>query len=223
MLDLISIHIPKTAGTSFYAILKQVYGEELSAPFRRRDILNRRNNEYFDANTLPPHIRILHGHFYYSEIANLHRTDRSKLVCWLREPVERLISNYLFFKAGLENPERNPEQYELNKHRLNESLLEYAERLENRNRISEFLHGSNLEDFFFCGRMSHYEEDIRHLGRQLGWPPNLPIPTLNRGAKQSHSTTTLSTKVLYQLEEWNSEDLALYRRFLANIDRSTVV
>lgn len=223
MLDLISIHIPKTAGTSFYAILKEVYGERLSIPYRRRDIIGNLTDGDFSVNTLPPHVRVLHGHFHYAEIATWHSTENPKLICWIREPIERLLSNYRFFMEGLQNPERNQEQFELNKHRINESLLEYAERLENRNRISQFLRGSKLEDFFFCGRMSHFEEDVRQLGRQLGWPPNLPIPTLNRSVKQSHPTTSLSTKVLRQLEEWNSEDLALYRRFLMNIDRSTVV
>lgn len=221
MLELISLHIPKTAGTSFYHLLKQVYGEQLSLSYRRRDILTNLSNGDFTTDTLAPRIRVLHGHFHYSEIAALHSAKEAKLICWIREPLDRLVSNYRFFKAGLENPERNPEQYKLNKHRLNESLLEYAERLENRNRISQFLAGSRIDDFFFWGRMSHFTEDVLHLSRQLAWPTNLQIPTLNQSTKQDNPITALSAEEICQLEEWNSADLVLYRRVLANIRSSS--
>ena len=37
MIELISIHVPKTGGQSFYQVLKQVYGDRLSISYRRRD------------------------------------------------------------------------------------------------------------------------------------------------------------------------------------------
>ncbi|MFT6020599.1 MAG: hypothetical protein ACI9CQ_003405, partial [Saprospiraceae bacterium] len=88
MLDLISIHIPKTGGTSFYQILQQVYGEELSISYRRKDYNEVIQRGLDLAKTINEEIKIFHGHLCYEELRTIHQNSNAKVICWLRDPVE---------------------------------------------------------------------------------------------------------------------------------------
>jgi hypothetical protein len=201
MVKLISIHIPKTAGTSFYNILQQVYGQALSPSLRRKDLPG------FPKN-IHPAWEVLHGHFTFEEVRPLFERDQPKVICWLRDPAERVFSNYRFFIRGLQQPDRNPQQYELNKHRMGETLQEYAALEENRNRMSKFLYGIQPEDIFFCGCLENFAEDLTRLGQLLDWPP-IEIPRLN--AQSQEPLSAADRELLYKL---NAEDLELYQRIL---------
>jgi hypothetical protein len=217
MLELISIHIPKTAGTTFHAILRQVYGQEVVSPaYRRRDITPHLVDGKFSQG-LPYGLQVLHGHFYFKELQGLQHQTGAKVICWVRDPIQRVISNYRFFIAGLDNPDRNPRQYELNKHRKGESLLTYAERSENRNRMSDFIEGINLEDIFFCGVMEQFEQEVHRLGQMLGWP-TFAISILNQGASMNKDGE-IPLAVLQQIEIWNAADIALYDHIIQSQDR----
>ncbi|MEO1516251.1 MAG: sulfotransferase family 2 domain-containing protein [Bacteroidota bacterium] len=210
MIELLSIHIPKTGGTSFYHLLQEVYGNSLSISYKRRDYKRALRECGSLERALPAGLRVLHGHLYYRELAALHRRDRPKVICWLRHPVDRVVSNFRFFKAGLRQPDRNRANYEQNKHRIDESLLEYARMAENCNRMSDFLDGLALEDLFFIGFLEQFEEDVRQLGRLLAWPPT-DVPQLNRGEpKSSHQRLTRAE--WQELAKLNSQDMALYRK-----------
>ncbi|MEM1319711.1 MAG: sulfotransferase family 2 domain-containing protein [Bacteroidota bacterium] len=203
MIELISIHLPKTGGTSFYHILQQVYGEQLSISYKRRDLRTTLEQYPSFADSLPQHISVLHGHFYYKEIQ--HLAPEARLICWLRDPVQRVISNYRFFKAGLDNPSRNPASYALNKHRRGESLLDYARLAENQNRMSSFLDGLDLAQCFFVGLLENFAADVDRLSKLLDWP-EVVVPQLN----QSKNMTSIDTSTLRQLAEWNAKDCELY-------------
>jgi hypothetical protein len=207
-LKLISIHIPKTAGTSFYHILQQVYGPELSVSFKRRDIVPLLRKGELTKRDLSPSIQVIHGHFYYQEIARLHRATDAKVICWLREPVDRLLSNYHFFKAGLLDPERNPVQFAKNKHRIGETILEFARLPENQNRMHSFLAGLPLDDLFFCGFLGNFAADVNRLGNLLDWPP-VRIEKLNQNSTIKRPDIDSGLRV--QLEKLNQKDIKLYQ------------
>jgi hypothetical protein len=208
MISLLSIHIPKTAGTSFYNVLQAVYGSALSPSLRRKDI----STLLMEAGKQGiPHaldaFSIWHGHFRYLEVKGWHVQTAAPVITWLRHPIDRIHSNYLFFQSRLQNPEINPEVYALNKHRLGESLLDYAALPENQNRISWFLEGITPEEFLFIGIMEQFDIDLQRLGHLLKWPRVPPADRLNISeiAKQSLSSQTVAL-----LEKWNEKDLEWY-------------
>ena len=112
MEKIFSIHIPKTAGTFFGQILKSVnpdilffnYGSNSSATRlyvngKLKDPPNGETYETFYFKIIQEKdkgISIMHGHIWKKEFygANLD----AKLICWLREPAQRLFSHYEFFK-----------------------------------------------------------------------------------------------------------------------------
>lgn len=210
MIELISIHIPKTAGTSFYHILRQVYGGHLSISYKRRDFKKAVETYGSFEKSLTNEIKVLHGHFHYSEIRDLHRSQQPKIICWLRDPVDRVVSNYRFFIDGLNNPDRNPRNYTLNKHRLNETLDTYASLPENQNRMSTFLKGIQPEDLFFVGLLETFETDLKLLGQKLNWP-TIQVPQLNT-ANQPKIDIPEST--IRKIKTWNYKDQQLYEKII---------
>lgn len=207
MISLISIHIPKTAGTSFYRVMQEVYGPALSPSLRRKDIPSLLDAK---AQRVPHALEsysIWHGHFRYLEIKDWHIRSAAPVITWLRHPIDRIQSNYLFFQSRLQNPEINPEVYELNKHRLGESLLDYAALPENQNRISWFLEGLSPEAFLFIGIMEQFDTDLQRLGHLLKWPR---IPSADRLNAGTVPKEPVSARTMAWLEKWNEQDLHWY-------------
>ncbi|MEN8223765.1 MAG: sulfotransferase family 2 domain-containing protein [Bacteroidota bacterium] len=166
---LVSLHIPKTAGTSFRNILKEVYGEEHVARIDIRSQVEL-NEEVFTGSKLKRGIHVLHGHFSCKHLTNNFDISRkAPFITWIREPAERVISNYYYLEKVLIN-EVNEEAKGLNiLSKMQKSLIEYASAEANRNRISKFLHGMAPEEFYFIGLTEHYKEDLEQLSDMLGW------------------------------------------------------
>lgn len=200
-----SIHIPKTAGTSFYSILTH-HEKSVSPHLKRRDV---KDHQGLDSWI---NFRVIHGHYHYSECAP-YITDDDLIIVWVRDPVKRVISNYNHFKSGLQNPSRNPLIYKENQHRINESLLEYAMREENRNRISTFLEGIQYGKNVFVGQVDKFEQDILRLAGLLGWKGKINIPFLNVGGQYEPD---VSSYFIDQLANLNKRDILLYNRLGKN-------
>lgn len=215
-IELLSLHLPKTGGSSFHRSLQQVYGADVTDPLKRRDV-ERIKAQYADFDeALPANIRAVHGHFDYAEVAELHRRHAARVICWLREPVDRVISNHRFFLAGLADPDRNRAVYETNKHRAGEDLLTYARREENRNVMHKMVAGLALADFDFVGLLAHYEADLARLAALLGWG-EVQAHHLNQGAAagaKEVGKAGISNDLRRQLLLLNADDEALYQSAL---------
>lgn len=208
-MELISIHIPKAAGTSFYKILKAIYEDKMFPIVRRRDIEDLVKYANNIGQSPLNHYLAIHGHFRFLEIQPIYRHYQSKLITWLRHPVDRVISNYHFFNSRLEKPDYNPVVYENNKHRITETLLEYAELSENRNRMSWFLEGIPLENLDFIGIVEYFEVDFELFLGLMGWKFSGVIPRLNQNTQKK---ITPSKEIIRKIEAWNEIDMALYEK-----------
>lgn len=214
MIELVSIHIPKTAGSSFFQVLKKVYGKDAVLKLNTMDA-------GMDDN-LPGGIKVIHGHIRADVIAGTFR-DQPKLITWLREPVDRVISNYYFSMQRIREGKARPEKM----HTRDFTLLEYAQMEVNRNRASWFLEGSPLEEFFFVGMYESLTDDMNELMRLMNWTDEIRIPHRksssdfmmeNDCATQIHE---IDDKMRSQIAELNSLDVDLYRQAIILREKKT--
>ncbi|HEX5002726.1 MAG TPA: sulfotransferase family 2 domain-containing protein [Bacteroidia bacterium] len=210
--EIISLHIPKTAGTSFRNILKSVYGDKNVVRF---DINNngvvRLNEEIYSAKQLPPS-KVIHGHFHYEILTSVFQLpEHYKFITWVRDPVKRVLSNFYYLESRLKEI-LNEDKKNLNiLSKMQRSLIEYARVDINRNRQSKFLKGKPLETFDFIGIQENFHEEVTRLSQVLGWKS---IPEVLFHNKTEGRPIELPTEILEEIRELNMEDLELYREAL---------
>ncbi len=211
-LELLSLHIPKTAGTSFRNILKEVYGENAVVRF---DINNKgvvRLNQEFYTNKKLPQAKVIHGHFAYKDInTQFDLPEDIQKITWLRNPVERVISNYFYLESRLKTL-LNEEQNNLNiLSKMQRSLIEYARDDVNRNRQSKFLSGITLEEFDFVGIQEDFENDLIEISKTLKWEK---LPNNLHQNKTTVKKNHLDIEIIKEIEWLNQNDMELYKNAL---------
>ncbi len=209
---LISIHIPKTAGTSFFHSLKKQYGS-------KKVVRIDSNKNRININKIPnkkayvfKNPTVIHGHFTIDFIQDhLSILHKPPIITWLRDPVERVISNYFYLHKRL-GEELNEEKKGLNiLAKMQRTLLEYAHDERNQNRMSKFLSGTNLEDFFYIGLVENYNHDIKELGEKLNWN-HLEVFQHNKTGNTYKPKVDNKTKEI--ILSLNQKDQELYQQAL---------
>ncbi|MCP8883383.1 sulfotransferase family protein [Devosia sp. XJ19-1] len=96
MLSLVSIHVPKTAGTNFIETLKIVYGDRIYMDYgTERDLTAARTcAPWIAANpaSFCEKYDVIHGHYHYPKYADIF--GDAPVLATLRHPVSRVISQY---------------------------------------------------------------------------------------------------------------------------------
>ncbi|MDD5033481.1 MAG: Wzt carbohydrate-binding domain-containing protein [Methylococcaceae bacterium] len=184
MVELVSVHIPKTAGSSFYNSLVSVYGE----PFVYR---------YDDDKPIPNQCRVVHGHFcanrYINEFTN------AKWIAWVRHPVARLLSFY-FYKLYTE-------------HAAVGKFEDFIQRQDITNEQAALLTGKNLTDYFFIGVQEFYAVDFHDLSTSLKWPDvKIDRTNVNLNGRYRNEVQRIisSRNVMKELISRNHDDMELY-------------
>lgn len=212
---IISMHLPKTAGTSFRLALEEHFGERLLLDYADRP-LGQSQEEAEAAATAAAQqsaemnfagVDCIHGHFLATKYAS--RPDVT-FVTWLREPVDRLQSHYMYWRQTPTADNIAP----LRRRMLDEdwSFSDFAFQSRLQNFYSQFLAGVPLDAFRFVGITEHYAEDLAEFGASvLG--AEIPVRHLNASDTPADS---LAPALRAELEEFHSIDVALYRQALAN-------
>lgn len=199
--ELASIHIPKTAGTSFRNTLKSVYG---NMGVRRID------NRKFPPK-LPRGTRVIHGHFFWPALRDFYSlSDDTPLITWVRDPVDRVLSNYYYLQKILKERLRR-ESNDLNiLSKMQKTLIEYASVEGARNCMSKFINGVELDRFLFVGVCEHFDEDVEALATLLGWR--------EYGAFRHNDSSTekreLTEDLRAEIRRLNDRDVAVYEKAL---------
>jgi hypothetical protein len=225
---LISLHLPKTAGTSFLALLETHYGDALVRDYGDRPLhcgaLRRRVRAAAGGlrNALPSRrlrdAACIHGHFLPLKYARL--PGRRHFVVWLRDPVERLASHYHYWNRSYDRGDAG---------RLHRRVVEERWTLERfclgpelRNIYSTFLWRFPLERFDFVGITERYDEDVhdfaaRFLDREGTQPPPATVNAGHRGGVGSPWIEDPAFRA--RVEAHHARDVILYHRALALAER----
>ncbi len=191
--ELISVHVPKAAGTAFRQVLLQVYGTQ--------GVLTDKTNMFEDNMPASIHwqTKVIEGHFRAGKYDKLFPDARR--ITWLREPIHRLISDYCFRHIS------NPKKDHLNK----EGLLKFAQG--NSNLMTYCVNGKSLDYFDFVGITEYFAEDLLELKNLMGWSDyeviyqnRNPYPEYVEFQKEVLS----DKKLMADLAAINSEDMELY-------------
>ena len=190
MLQLISVHIPKTAGSSFSILLRRIYGARLVL-------------DYGGEVTGLDSAEVVHGHFSASKY--LEQFPDAKVIIWLRHPVERVISYYFYWLRAKRHGNPHHDYFLDN----NLSLLEFANFPPLRKEVASYIGGFNPERFFFVGIVERYEFDVQKLAALLDWPE---IPSVRENVTMDKPHVSLELRD--EIARLYSEEVTLYRRFL---------
>lgn len=208
---LISVHIPKCAGTSFRHILQGLYEDRLWLNYGTAFV-----RDLARADMIPAGTACIHGHFFADTFDDVI-ADR-QLITWLRHPVERVVSNYHHF---LRSPDlRDDCCRALLDHKL--TLREFAELEWMRNLATRYFAGRTLEDFAFVGIAERFLESLHVFGDTIGWPAPLPAPRDNINPERLTERYEIPAGDYEYILGLNALDLFTYERALARLDQEVI-
>lgn len=197
----VSVHIPKTAGTSFAKALERAFGpEELVLDYQHvrdhaevtsqgvsavhthhvwltpgwLDLIRRYRR---DRKSLSNACRLVHGHFPVLKYHPLLTWRKPFYITWVRDPFARAVSNYFYWQSFEAETVPDPLVRAVLSERWSLEDFLFHEAL--RNYQSLFLRGVRWGRIDFIGVVERYPEDLQHLSRLIGRP--LKLFTENKG------------------------------------------
>ncbi len=218
---IISIHIPKTGGTTFIEVLRRCaeevlyldYGPEgpATALFRRGKRLRAPFESIIEDLELLPGRSVIHGHFKAKKYSD--RLPNAIYATWLRDPVERIISNYLYWQRwhfpGNERWEQVTAQ--------NMSLEQFAQLDFARDLQQAFLSPFTVEEFDFIGITEEYGRSLELFRRLFCPETQLDATTQNDNPNRQGMFYDLDRDVRKKIRLLNERDVHTYvdgvRRF----------
>ena len=215
------MHIPKTAGTTLrYTLYNHTRSEDIYPSYDT--LQNKQNGKYkpgkdFIAEGMqelfPSKFHLLMGHLPYQ--FQKHFAIKPKVISFLRDPLQRTISNILHLKR--KNPRfsaMSPEEIFIDRRTGLENmqcrLFGYHKRRDNFNQALE-----NLDKSAFIGITERFEESIELLNQIFNWPLVARKP-MNKTIKSTESE--ISPLFKEQLLEGLKKDYILYHRAIKNFE-----
>ncbi|MBO6506723.1 MAG: sulfotransferase family 2 domain-containing protein [Kordiimonadaceae bacterium] len=214
MKPILFIHIPKTAGTSLNASAEAYFGKDAiekdygaEAPHTtalvRQHIYGPDTVDQFGftESFLIDRKAWLTGHF--SADRYLQFLGCENVISFVREPVERVISEYLYLKRT-QRMERSFEEFYRHPHETNKQY--------------SFVGRFPWQAFHFIGTQERYADGLAHLSETLAIP--IEIQTKNIRKDQSHLEIDDATR--QDIAAWNERDIAFYTAVCAYMEKQFV-
>jgi hypothetical protein len=209
------LHIPKTAGTSFNAILTSQFAPEEICPFPYEGFTNALRQTPSEALMK---YRLMQAHCKYSIFRLLPRPPI--FITMLRDPIQRFISTYHhILRDSTHQLHKTVARGALPLHEFvkhsssqiihNQMVRRLASGAESLGEQAQLeVAQSRLSEMAFFGLTERFEDSIKVLGGTFGWHINT-LPHLN-AAPSKHTYAAISDEVLDDIRMANSLDAALY-------------
>lgn len=224
------VHIPKTAGTSFRAGLYRYIASDsfysgiasISPAFadflgRRKMIHDYGSKSHFthpyiakrteltdeDLDKLNILInktgsRGIVGHFSVSKYRRLF--DNSQIATFVRDPVDRVISEYFHSVAH---------------HNYRGELIDFAQQKGQKNRQFKLLYGVDIETIGFLGITESYNDSMALLRKQYG----VDIPVFRQNVRDEKLKASEISSFYDDIYELNNKDVELYNQCLSEFQK----
>lgn len=170
-------HIPKTGGVSLRVQIEQgIAGNRLLDDIEdfpliiNDDNQQKSNKESFDDENNS--IDIVYGHFKADKYKFIEQTREVKLICFLRDPVERTISHYYHWKKIIDqkipvNQIFDPYLFKLMQSG-NLSLVEFSNSDSIKKFYESYLGKQKITDFSFIGITEEFEKSVFMINEKIG-------------------------------------------------------
>lgn len=215
-LPIVSVHIPKTAGSTFRAILRRLepgrvyydYGSQFviadpGTPSLLGRLERARRRLPSLLGPMPWH-RVIHGHFPAARFAQ--RYPDSPFITWLRHPVDRVVSHYHHLR-------RHPSRSHTISWTMKTTGMELSDFIEissMQNLQSRYLAGFPLDRLAFVGLQEHFDAMMPAFFETLGRDP-VPFEARNVSPDKSHrSGYSIPQEVEARIRDLNRADEELW-------------
>jgi len=233
-----SVHMAKTAGSSFAQLLIDIVshqfpvffyygtGHPLTGIWSAGTRLNvegaassERLTEIFIQQAERNGVGLVQAHWLVSEFLEIFG-DPLDFITWLRAPVQRICSMYFFWKDSKFEPRRREVRelfWAVKSDRC--SLLEFGTHPQIRDYYRAMLAPRDLEAIRFAGIFERQEVSLRCLSRLLGMtlPERLQLKNVTK--RKQTPTYSLSKEVEEGILAHNASDAAIYAAALARLDQ----
>ena len=212
---IISVHLPRTAGTNFGKALRRHFRTRLlrdysdfpiNTPQPQRN-LAALGASLRNANGDFPNVECIHGHFLPIKYLLTMHKRQVVFVTWMRNPVERVLSHYYYWKKTY-----SPRSAPLHRRVVEEdwSIERFCLGPEVRNLYCQFLWGFPLDYFDFIGVTEFYENDLAYFSQHcLG-----AYTRAKRLNVRTNGAYQIDGSFRDEIEAFHQRDMDLYRKAL---------
>jgi len=217
-MKLISLHLPKTAGTSFGKSLEEKFNKSFLNDYGDQGISKpeyiRNKNALLSsieiANKGLTNTNCIHGHFLPIKYLLFSTVQKLTFITWMRDPVQRMISHYNFWQNIYDTKTAAPHHKQVIEEKW--TLEQFCLSPKFRNIYCQYLWGFPLEYFEFIGITEFYEDDLLYFGEKY-LNTTLQYKVLNTSNKKT-SEYAIDSKLYTKIKEYHKDDMALYKRAL---------
>jgi hypothetical protein len=218
---LISLHLPKTAGSSFFAALKNHYGETILPDYADLPINTPPLKRNFHALTscfinslrFADNIQCVHGHFLPLKY---RLCKASRFITWLRDPVERVASHYFHWQRHYDPQIAPPLQRKVIEEHW--SLERFCLAPELRNLYHQFLWGFPVKRFDFIGITEHYDTELAWFSQQI-LGTTLTVSRDNINPDKAQTSYFDDPALRDKIKRYHRQDVLLYEQALRDKER----
>jgi len=211
---LVSIHIPKTAGTSFGTLLQQSLGERLMMDYgdwvgwETPESLERRAERVVNMRSRREELLLkyhaIHGHFIADKYMNLF--PDVDFITFVRDPYQQAISNYEFI---IRNPQiDHPAVHFVHQEKL--TLIDFIRWDMRRNVQSLFIGNLPLKDLAMIGITEQFTRSLALFNKMFGLELTDTVLANTNPIRRSEMYE-ISQDVRDAVNEYCDHDLELYR------------
>ena len=213
LLVILSIHIPKTAGTSFQNALQEAYGDRVLMDYGNDKPLSWLANHkkrrwatrwraWRERRRLARDYDVIHGH--YAPNKYFHLRDK-KLAAFFRDPVEQSLSLYEFVRR-----DQNPDTESYSAVCLqNVGFVEFLSLPNYRFIYRKYLSGRSPATLDFVGLTEDYEESLELFRRIFG--VELKYHEDRKNTEQSYAETLQRAGGRELMEDYLAESMSYFR------------
>jgi hypothetical protein len=215
-MTIISLHLPKTAGTSFRASLAAHFGDRYrndydDLPISKSETL--RQEEALAAGHAIARqglagVECIHGHFLPAKYLRLRDIQELTFITWMREPAARMLSHYEYWQESYDARTAAPHHRQVIEQGW--TLEQFCLSEQFRNIYTQYLWKFPLEAFSFIGISEFYEEDMREFSERF-LVASLQ-PRYENATRSANLRSGVDEAFLDKVRDFHAADMRLYQQ-----------